>query len=194
MSLRERRLSESQYKAITQANKPTSVNPYATLADLPAPAVPDSLYAEVSYTEAGGLGEIQTLGYDELLPAPGVDKYYSDIEVRAEITVPSEAMNFPVQSKTFELFVIGLNGNYEMEIPLTFINSSYDQALTMKIEDADHDTKVLEATVDVLVASDKLNAALIWGKSNAFNHTNPAADATILFKISYKINTMGTEL
>lgn len=34
MSLRERRLSESQYKAITQANKPTSVNAFATLADL----------------------------------------------------------------------------------------------------------------------------------------------------------------
>jgi len=51
MSLRERRLSEGQYKAITQANKPTSVNPYATLADLPAAKPYKSYVALISQIE-----------------------------------------------------------------------------------------------------------------------------------------------
>lgn len=149
-------------------------------------------YAEVSLSAQFWMGP--GIGNTTLLPALPANQYYDVHKIEVNLIYATDAMNFPVQSKVTELFTVGLTGQFQEEIPLSFINAGSDQAIVIKFNDVTTEDKTLDAPYASRYNTNILGAPLLFLKDPAYAAGVNLSESTILFKIWYETKTLGTEL
>lgn len=143
--------------------------------------LPTSLYIEIPVSSA----QIQLLGGGlQLLPTPGINKYYIIEQVAIEYTFNTLAYIFPTSVAFY------LDGCFDSYIDKTILTSSTDTVATIS-GNLRNTYSVGSGSGSTWVKTNKdvLNANLIMGTQNNDNPIN--GNGTMLIKIWYKIETKG---